>query len=142
MKTRLYLAILLFASVAMANDHKNYEKGNLVQMESVACGYAENSGKGIGGAILGTDSAHKKTKEMLCPEYVMQSQHIIYRIRPKDDKHPALLPVGEDVQFRIDKDKMRLRVPESDGKEREYIVVSMTPRADTSTAKASEPRPK
>jgi hypothetical protein len=36
---------------------------------------------------------------------------------------------------------MLLRVPESDGKEREYIVVSMTPRADaaetSATAKAS-----
>ena len=47
-----------------------------------------------------------------------------------------LLPVGETAEFRIRKDKMLLRVPEADGKEREYVVVSMTPRAD-----AEQPRP-
>ncbi len=36
----------------------------------------------------------------------------------------------ETAQFRIHKDKLILRVPESDDKEREYIVVSMTPRQD------------
>jgi hypothetical protein len=61
---------------------------------------------------------------------VLQADHVTYRIQPKDDKHPVLLPVGETAQFRIHKDKMLLRVPEADGKEREYIVLSMTPRAD------------
>jgi len=40
----------------------------------------------------------------------------------------VLLPVGETAQFRIHKDKLLLRVPEADGKEREYFVLSMTPR--------------
>ena len=53
---------------------------------------------------------------------------MIYHIRPRDEKHPALLPVGEKAQFRLDKDKMLLRVEDGDNKEREYIVVSMTPR--------------
>ena len=60
---------------------------------------------------------------------------MVYRIRPKDEKHPALLPVGELAQFRLEKDKLLLRVEDLDNKEREYIVVSMTPRAD-STADA------
>jgi len=60
----------------------------------------------------------------------MQTGRIIYRIRPKDDKHPVLLPVGEKVQFRIDKDKMKLRVEDLDDKERDYIVVSMTRRQE------------
>jgi len=46
----------------------------------------------------------------------------------------VLLPVGETAQFRIHKDKMLLRVPETDGKEREYIVLSMTPRTDVAAA--------
>jgi hypothetical protein len=71
---------------------------------------------------------------MLCQEYVLQTERLTYRIRPKDDKHPALLPVGETAQFRIHKDKMLLRVPETDGKEREYVVVSMIPRADVAVA--------
>jgi hypothetical protein len=39
-----------------------------------------------------------------------------------------LLPIGETAQFRISKDKLILRVPEVNDKERDYIVVSMTPR--------------
>jgi len=39
---------------------------------------------------------------------------------------PALLPIGEAAEFRIHNDKLILRDPEADGKEREYVVVSMT----------------
>jgi hypothetical protein len=135
-RLKLFLAILLFAALAaQAKDPPSYQKGVILEMQSVPCGYSENSGKGVGGAILGTDSAHKKTQEMLCQEYVLQSDRLIYRVRPKDEKHPALLPVGETAQFRIHKDKLLLRVPESDNKEREYIVVAMTPRADAPDAK-------
>ncbi len=43
----------------------------------------------------------------------------------------------EAAEFRIHKDKLLLRVPpEADDKEREYIVVSMTPRADAPTSKS------
>lgn len=56
----------------------------------------------------------------------MQSDKVIYRVRPKDDKHPVLLPIGEKAQFRLEKDKMLLRVEDLDDKEREYIVLSMT----------------
>ena len=66
---------------------------------------------------------------------IIQTDRVTYRIQPKDDKHPVLLPVGETAQFRIHKDKMLLRVPEADGKEREYIVLSMTPRTDVASSR-------
>jgi hypothetical protein len=130
---RLILAGLVISSlsgVAGAKDKPVFEKGLLLRMDSSSCGYAEKDGKTLAGQILGTDGQHKNTKEVLCQEYVLQSDRLVYRIRPKDDKHPALLPVGESAEFRIHKDKMILRVPESDDKEREYLVISMTPRAD------------
>ena len=111
-----------------------------MQMDSVQCGTAEKDATSLAGEVLGTDSASKKTHELLCQEYVLQSDHIIYRIRPRDEKHPVLLPVGEQAQFRLQKDKMLLRVEDLDNKEREYIVVSMTPRSDSSTADASTSR--
>jgi hypothetical protein len=122
---------------APAKDKPAYERGVLLQMDSTHCGYAEKDGKTITGEILGTDGQHKNTQEVLCQEYLLKSDRLIYRIRPKDDKHPTLLPVGESAEFRIHKDKMILRVPESDGKEREYIVVSMTPRADVVEARTA-----
>lgn len=118
------------AGIAQAKDKPVFEKGVLLQMDSSSCGYAEKDGKTLAGQIFGTDGQHKNTKEVLCQEYVLKSDRVIYRIRPKDDKHPVLLPVGETAEFRIHKDKMILRVPESEDKEREYFVISMTPRAD------------
>jgi hypothetical protein len=127
MKLRALAGCLLFVAVCSAKEH-DYQKGTLLRMDSTSCGTQEKGSKTVAGEIFGTDGQHKQTQEMLCQEYVLQSDRVIYRIRPKDDKHPALLPIGETAQFRINKDKLLLRVPESDGKEREYIVVSMIPR--------------
>jgi hypothetical protein len=133
-KYKSLIGIMLCASAMQGKDIKAHESGTLLQMESVQCGFDENSGKSITGELLGTDSAHKKTHALLCQEYVVQSEKITYRIRPRDEKHPALLPVGERAQFRMDKDKMKLRVEDMDDKEREYQVVSMKPRSEA-TAK-------
>jgi hypothetical protein len=128
MRGKTLAASLLLVSLAYAKDHKPNQTGTLLQMDSVECGYDENGGKSITGEILGTDSSHKKTKALLCQEYLLQAERVLYRIRPKDEKHPVLLPVGEKAQFRLSKDKMILRVEDFDDKEREYFVVSMTPR--------------
>lgn len=137
MRTRLITCLVLLTSVANAKEPKPHQSGKLLQMESVACGVDENSGKSVVGELIGTDSAHKKTHEMLCQEYVLQAEKIIYRIRPRDEKHPGLLPVGELAQFRMQKDKMILRVEDLDDKDREYTVVSMTPREDPTSEKAA-----
>lgn len=130
MKTRLFAVTLLWALAAQAREPRFYEKGTVAEMNGVECGTEEKGAKGIGGVLLGTDSHHQRTRELLCQEYVLRSDRLVYRIRPKEEKHPALLPVGEQAEFRIHKDMMFLRVPEGDGKERQYFVVSMTPRTD------------
>jgi hypothetical protein len=135
----LVLALILLAAAAYAKEPRAYQSGKLLQMDSVQCGVDEKDAKSFTGEMIGTDSGHKKTQELLCQEYLLQTDKMIYRIRPKDAKHPVLLPVGEQAQFRLDKDKMLLRVEDLDSKELEYIVVSMTPRSD-STADASPVR--
>ncbi|HKI00253.1 MAG TPA: hypothetical protein VJ999_14215 [Candidatus Sulfotelmatobacter sp.] len=120
------VVVLGLASAGYAKEPKAYQSGKLLQMDSVQCGTAEN-GK-------------KKTQELLCQEYVVQAERVIYRIRPRDEKHPVLLPVGGQAQFRLEKDKMLLRVQDLDDKEREFVVVSMTPRSDASTADATPAR--
>jgi hypothetical protein len=137
MRGRIILAMLLaFASAALAKDH-DYQKGTLTSMDTSSCGMKEKGNKTVAGEILGTDAQHKTTEQVLCQEYVLQAERVIYRLRPKDDKHPVLLPIGETAEFRVDKDKLILRVPEMDGKEREFIVLSMTPRPAATDSKTN-----
>jgi len=141
MRTKTYMlaACLMLGGICAAKEHSDYQKGTLLRMDSTSCGMQEKGSKTVAGELLGTDGQHKKTQEVLCQEYVLQADRVVYRIRPKDDKHPVLLPIGETAQFRIHKDKLILRVAESgDDKEREYIVVSMTPRQDAPAQTASK----
>jgi hypothetical protein len=116
-----------------------YDRGVLLSMDSQSCGTSENGGKTVAGEILGTDSDKKTTQQILCQDYVLQSDRIIYHIRPKDMKHPMLLPVGDSVEFRIAKTSLFLRDPETGDKEREYMVTSMEPRSDVKDARNTLP---
>ena len=123
MRFKFLLVVVLLAAVAFAHEPKHYQSGKLVKMQSVKCGTDAKDGKSLAGEMLGTDSQHMKTHELLCQEYTLETSSVIYTIRPKDDKHPALLPIGNQAQFRMDKDKLLLRVEDYDDKEREYEVV-------------------
>ncbi len=130
---------VMVAPGANAKDAPNYDKGTLLSMDSSACGTAEKQGKTLAGEVLGTDSSNKNTQEVLCQEYVLQGDRIVYHIRPEDAKHPVLLPVGEMVEFRVHKDKLYLFDPEGDHKERAYSVVSMQVRPDVKDARNIQP---
>jgi len=114
----LLVAGALVASVAAAKEHGG-QRGTIVSMTAVPCG---SQGK-----------RHKKTQELLCKEYVLRSETMEYHIRQAEAKHIVILPVGQETEFRIDKDRVRVRVPES-GKEQEYLVVSETARTDANTS--------
>ncbi len=137
MRLRYLFAIMLIAALAQAREPRHYQSGKLVKMESVKCGTDEKNGKSLAGEMIGTDSSHMKTRELLCQEYVLEADRVVYRIRPKDDKHPVLLPIGEKAQFRLDKDKIVLRVEDLDDKDRDYIVVSMVPKESGDQAGSS-----
>ena len=139
MKATIGMVALLFGTLALAKDLRINETGTLLQMDSVECGADQKSGKSFAGEMLGTDAAHQKTHVLLCQEYILQTDRVTYRIRPKDDKHPVLLPVGGKAQFRLDKDKIKLRVEDPDDKERDYLVVSMTPRTSQSQTASVHP---
>ncbi len=116
----LVLASILLAATAYAKELKAYQYGKLLQMDSVQCGTDTK------------DAKRGKTHELLCQEYIVQSDQVLYRIRPKDDKHSTLLPIGQNAQFRLEKNRMLLRVEGADGKEREYMIMSIKPRGDNS----------
>jgi hypothetical protein len=115
MKMTLAL-ILTLGLAAMAADAKESasQQGTIVSMSAVPCGTQEKR--------------HKKSREMLCHEYVLQTTSMEYHIREKEEKHSELLPIGEPAEFRIDKDKIKLTMSSGKSKEREFLVVSEAKR--------------
>jgi hypothetical protein len=145
----LLLATIFLAAFAYAREPQAYQSGKVLQMDSARCVIEGKEAKSSSSETAGIDSdltqGDTKTQRVVCQDYLLQAEQVIYRIRPRNSKHAALLPVGEWAQFRMKKNKMLLRMPGSDSpasdspasnsKELEYIVVLMTPRGD-STADA------
>jgi hypothetical protein len=59
-----------------------------------------------------------------------------YHVRPLDHKHPVILPVGKEGEFKISKDVMEMRIPDGDHKKRRYQVVAMKPIDHSETSDA------
>lgn len=117
MKLNLALAVLLLGSLAQAQEPKKYHTGQLLQMESLQCTVFEHT--------AGTEDTTDKT---LCQEYVLEGDNVLFHLRAKNDKHPVLLPVGKNVDYRIVEDRFFMHLLAGDKKEHEYLVVSMEPR--------------
>ena len=115
MTPKLALAALLLASLVHAQDTKKYHNGQLLQMESLECTVFENPTANASDSVV-------------CQEYVLQGEEVLFHLRAKDVKHTVLLPVGKEVAYRIEEDRFYLRLGAGDKKEHEYRVVAMEPR--------------
>jgi hypothetical protein len=83
---------------------------------------------------------HVNSDEKLCPQYLLRTDEMEYHVRPTDGKHPVVLPVGHEVEYKIKGDKMLVKVPDGDKKTRTYKVVAMNPtNPDTSAQDTSKP---
>jgi hypothetical protein len=109
--------LLLSASLTYAKDLKAYQDAKLQAMASVPCAVDSKTAS--------------KSHDLLCQEYTLQSDQVTYTIRPVDEKHSPLLPVGSDAQFRLEKVTLLLRIPSFDGKERKFSVVAVKPRGES-----------
>lgn len=128
----LVVAVSLFLAVgSYAQEPKAYLSGKLQQINLVQCGLSSNE-VAADEPQAGSNSAPAKARPTICPEYVLETEEVIYRIRPKNAQPGVLLPVGEPAQFRVQNDELLLVVQALDSREREYSVVSIAPRADNS----------
>ncbi len=129
MKAGALIAILVLAIVvpASAGKKKHGDKAMIEKMEAVPCGAKEKGITGLGSVWASAGVTHVNSDEKLCPQYLIRSDEMEYHIRPLDKKHPVILPVGKEGEFRVDKDKLFFTVDEGDRKTRPYQVVSMKP---------------
>ncbi len=146
-KTALVLALILISVVPLNADDKKKqqpERALLEKMEAVPCGAKEKGVTGLGTVWASAGITHVNSDEKLCPQYMVITDEMEYHIRPTDTKHPVLLPVGKEIEFKIKKDQMILKVVDGDQKTETYHVVSMKPTnsdadAQNSSAKSDKP---
>lgn len=132
MHSRLLIwASILLAACVYGQQSKPYLTGTLIELDSMQCG-ANN--KDVQHNSVETPNAVNPEIQTLCPEYMLEADQATYQIVSSNTDHPAPLPIGESVLFRLRNGKMLVRVPAFDNKEREYIVVSMRPHASSTAA--------
>jgi hypothetical protein len=133
MNLKIPLAVVLVLAAAAPlsagpNKKKQEARAMLEKMEAVPCGAKEKGVTGLGTLWASAGITHVNTDEKLCPQYLVRSDDMEYHIRPTDLKHPDVLPVGHEIEFKIKKDRMFVKIPDSnDKKTRTYVVVAQEP---------------
>jgi hypothetical protein len=144
-KTTLILALVLVVSIPLSAGDKHKKKqpdrGMLEKMEAVPCGARERGLTGLGSVFGSVGVQHVNSEERLCPQYLFRTDEMEYEIRPLDRKHPVVLPVGHEAEFKIKNDKMSLKVPDGDRKRRDYQVVASKPTNRETNSGSSVPKP-
>jgi hypothetical protein len=119
---------LLLALPGLAGDRKKRANRAMIEkMDAVPCGVNEHGLSGLGSLWASVGVTHIKSDEKLCPQYLLRTDDMEYQVRPVGQKHPVLLPVGQEGEFKLKKDAIDMRIPDGDRKMRHYQVVAMKP---------------
>jgi hypothetical protein len=124
----LAVLIISFALPGFAGDTKKHPNRVMIErMEAVPCGAHEHGLTGLGSLWGSVGVTHVNSDEKLCPQYMLRTDDMEYHVRPLDHKHPVLLPVGQEGEFKMNKQGMDMRVVDGDHKMRHYQVVAVKP---------------
>jgi hypothetical protein len=128
MKTAFVLSVVVGATLlsAPAQAKDVSQTATIVSMNSVPCGT-----KG---------EHHKKTRELLCHEYVLRSGSTEYHIQQKEEKRTDLMAIGQQATFTIHDDRMRLHATNTSGKLKdfEFVLVLITAAAEVNPPSAPQ----
>jgi hypothetical protein len=135
--------VLAFAIPLSAGPDKKKAKsrGMLEKMEAVPCGAKQRGLTGLGSIWASAGVTHVNSDEKLCPQYLLRTDDMDYHIRPTDSKHPVVLPIGHEAEYKIKNDKMYLKIPDGDHKTRTYQVVAMEPANPDTAAQNTSTKP-
>lgn len=137
MKSQALLVTMIALTLTLpgfaGNNKKKNSRAMIEKMEAVPCGAKEHGLSGLGTIWASIGATHINSDEKLCPQYMLRSDDMEYHVRPMDKKHPVILPVGKEGEFKISKDVMEMKIPDGDHKKRRYQVVAMKPIDHTAT---------
>ena len=121
--------VLAFSLIAEGKKKKKQQapRGIVESMQSIPCGAKERGLTGLGSIFGSVGVQHVNSNEKLCQQDLFRTDELDYQIRPLDTKHPVILLVGHEGEFKIKKDRLFLKVPDEDKKTRAYQVVAVEP---------------
>ncbi len=143
-KSLIIVALALAFALPLSagpNKKKVQTRGMLEKMEAVPCGAKQRGLSGLGTIWASAGVTHVNSDEKLCPQYLLRTDDMDYHIRPTDSKHPVVLPIGHEAEYKIKDDKMYLKIPDGDHKTRTYKVVAMEPVNPDAAAQNTESKP-
>lgn len=123
---RAWLLLLCWTVAANAWGGRFYSNALVVSMNVTAC---YKPGGGVMAALMGGEA---RAPYFYCAEYLLESDRVRYRIHARE--HSALLPVGETVKLRMSKNRLLVRVDDSE-EESDFDVISMELREEPRPAK-------
>ena len=91
--------------------------GTIISEKSVECG-TKNKGK----------KTIKSSTAVLCQQYVVHTSTTEYEIRQPKPSSQAIIPANSEIQFTINKDKMKFKLS---GKSYEFLIVGTSAVAPT-----------
>jgi len=118
-KSLAIIGLALLSAVPLSAGPKKKKvapRAMLETMESVPCGAKQRGLSGLGTIWASAGITHVNSDEKLCQQYLLRTDDMEYHVRPTDNKHPVVLPVGQEVEYKIKGDKMFVKVPDGDKK--------------------------
>ena len=106
MKKSRTLFLSLFLCAALADAGPKPQPGTILSQTSVACG---------------AQKSKKKDIDLMCQQYTLRSGTTDYTIRQPKPSDQTLIPINTDVQFTLDKNKVKFKV---NGKSFEFMVIA------------------
>jgi hypothetical protein len=141
-KTLAVSVFILLAAVPLsADDKKKNRSPGPCWRRWKACGAKEKGLTGLGTLWASAGITHVNSDEKLCPQYLLRTDEMEYHIRPTDLKHAVLLPVGQEIEFKIKKNRMFVKALDGDRKARSYSIVAMKPANPEGEAQSSSVNP-
>ena len=121
MKPKLLCIFLLAAPVFLSAQTHSQQQGTIVRMRMTDCLGPQH------GFMATMSGGGKMEPGLLCPEYVLIADKVVYVISGKSSER--LIPLAEVTRFRLQKNEMLIRVDDAP-KESHFHIKAMVLRPE------------
>jgi hypothetical protein len=121
MKRTLCCILLVIFPVLVSAQNRAHREGTIVRMRMTDCLGPQH------GFMAAMSGGAKMEQPLLCPEYVLVADTVVYVISGKNSD--PLLPLAEVTRFRLQKNEMLIRIDDAQ-KESHFHIKAMVMRPE------------